>query len=111
MLMTLSGSITEPLFASFPFLIESTCSIPSITRPHTVYLPSSHGPSSKQMKNWLFAESGLLLRAIEQVPRTCDSGENSAFRLDFFDPPVPVPVGSPVCAMKPGITRWQTTPL
>ena len=23
---------------------------------------------------------------------------------------MPVPVGSPVCAMKPGITRWKTTP-
>ena len=27
-----------------------------------------------------------------------------------FEPLVPVPVGSPPCAMNPGITRWNTTP-
>jgi len=27
------------------------------------------------------------------------------------EPPIPVPVGSPVCAMKPSITRWKTRPL
>ena len=26
------------------------------------------------------------------------------------EPPVPVPVGSPVWAMKPGMTRWKTIP-
>src|SRR5258706_10622050 len=70
MLMTLSGFTTEPLLFSSPFLMASMCSMPSVTRPHTVYLPSSQGEVSKQMKNWLFAESGLLLRAMAQVPRT-----------------------------------------
>ena len=27
------------------------------------------------------------------------------------EPPVPVPLGSPVCAMKPSMTRWKTMPL
>jgi hypothetical protein len=48
-------------------------------------------------------------RAIEQVPRTCGSLLNSA--LSFLpEPPMPVPVGSPVCAMKPSMTRWNTMP-
>ena len=36
---------------------------------------------------------------------------NSAGILGRLDLPVPVPVGSPVWAMKPSITRWKTTPL
>ena len=44
-------------------------------------------------------------RAIEQVPRTCGWLENSALRSGCLLPPIPVPVGSPPCAMKPGITR------
>jgi len=71
------------------------------TCPHTVYWRSSQGDSSKQMKNWLLALLGLLLRAIETVPRTCFSAVNSAFKSGRCEPPVPVPVGSPVCAMKP----------
>ena len=62
------------------------------------------------MKNWLLAEFGAEVRAIEQVPRTCGSGLNSAFRSGFFELPVPVPFGQPVCAMKPAITRWKTMP-
>ena len=63
------------------------------------------------MKNWLLAECGLLVRAIEQTPRKCFSLENSDLRSGFSEPPAPVPVGSPPpCAMKPGITRWNTTP-
>ena len=62
------------------------------------------------MKNWLLAEFGLEVRAIEQTPRTCGSLENSAFRFGLSEPPEPVPVGSPPWAMKPGITRWNTTP-
>src|SRR5215510_2924743 len=45
------------------------------------------------MKNWLSPESGDCERAIDTVPRTCGSRENSA--LSFWpEPPVPVPVGS-----------------
>ena len=62
------------------------------------------------MKNWLLAESGALVRAMEQTPRTCGSAENSAFRFALLEPPLPVPLGSPPWAMKPGITRWNTTP-
>ena len=48
-------------------------------------------------------------RAIETMPRTCGSLLNSA--LSFLpEPPVPVPCGQPVCAMKPSITRWNTMP-
>src|ERR1700733_12537356 len=65
--------------------------------------------SSKQMKNWLSPESGLAARAIDVVPRTCGSLLNSA--LSFLpEPPVPVPCGHPVCAMKPSMTRWNTMP-
>ena len=46
-----------------------------------------------------------LERAMEQTPRTCGSAENSALRFGFLEPPMPVPVGSPPCAMKPSITR------
>ena len=56
------------------------------------------------MKNWLSALFGSWARAIETVPRTCFSFENSALSL-LPEPPVPVPVGSPVCAMNPSITR------
>ena len=44
-------------------------------------------------------------------PRLNGSCENSAGRFGRSDLPVPVPVGSPVWAMKPGMTRWKTTPL
>ena len=61
------------------------------------------------MKNWLRALLGSLVRAIDTEPRTCGSFENSALSGSPM-PPEPVPVGSPVCAMKPSITRWKTTP-
>src|SRR3546814_6139981 len=83
----------------------STCSMPSITSPHTVYWRSRNVASSKQMKNWLFALFGLAERAIEQTPRTWGSLLTSAGRLGRSDPLMPVPVGSPPCALKPGIKR------
>src|SRR5581483_10150612 len=87
-----SGSpAMAPLLCSPPFLIASTCSMPDTTLPQTVYWRSSHGESSKQMKNWLLALLGLLLRAIETVPRTCFSFENSALRSGRSELPVPVP--------------------
>ena len=61
------------------------------------------------MKNWLSPESGFCARAIDTVPRTCGSLLNSAFSF-LPEPPVPVPCGQPVCAMKPSITRWKTMP-
>ena len=62
------------------------------------------------MKNWLLAESSLAAWAIDTVPRRCGIGLNSALRSGSEEPPRPVPVGSPVCAMKPSITRWNFTP-
>ena len=93
-----------------PLGSASTCSIPLSTSPHTVYWPSRKRASSKQMKNWLLALSGSDVRAIEQVPRTWGSLENSALRLGLSEPLDPVPVGSPPCTMKPGMTRWNFTP-
>ena len=61
------------------------------------------------MKNWLCALLGSLVRAIDTVPRTCGSLLNSAGSLSPM-PPMPVPCGSPVWAMKPSITRWKTMP-
>ncbi len=61
------------------------------------------------MKNWLSALFGSEARAIDTIPRTCFSLENSALSL-WPEPPVPVPVGSPVCAINPSITRWNGTP-
>src|SRR3546814_2372797 len=58
--------------------MASTCSMPSVTAPQTVYWPSRKRASSKQMKNWLSALFGFWARAIEQVPRTCGSSLNSA---------------------------------
>ena len=97
-------------------------SIPSVTLPHTVYWRSRKVASPKQMKNWLLAESGFCERAMEQTPRTCGSLENSCFRFGFLEPPMPARPGlkfgelvlpfstSPPWAMKPSMTRWNTTP-
>ncbi len=84
--------------------------MPSTTWPQTVYWLSRKVASSNTMKNWLLAEFGSGVRAIEQTPRTCGSLENSALMSGLAEPPRPVPVGSPPWAMKPGITRWKTTP-
>ena len=44
---------------------------------------------------------------MDTAPRVCGSVLNSA--LSFWpEPPLPVPVGSPVWAMKPSMTRWNT---
>ena len=64
--------------------------MPSITRPHAVYCRSRKLEGWKQMKNWQFAVSGALVRAMLTVPRRCGRSLNSALRLWSFDPPVPV---------------------
>ena len=87
-----------------PRLILSTNSIPDTTCPQIVYCPSRLAAGANMMKNWLSALSGSEVRAIATAPRANGSGENSAFK-GCPEPPVPVPVGSPVCAMKPSITR------
>ena len=55
MLTILSG-----LAGGSPRVILSTFSMPSMTRPQTVYLPSRKSASSKQMKNWLSPQFGTL---------------------------------------------------
>src|SRR3990167_415752 len=102
------GAATAPDWPA-PRLILSTCSMPDVTLPHTVYWPSRKFESLKTMKNWLRALLGSLVRAIETTPRTCGSFENSAFSSSPM-PPLPVPFGSPVWAMKPSMTRWKTMP-
>jgi len=99
--MILSGST-----GGSPRLISSTNSMPFTTRPNKVYSPSRKIESSKQMKNWLLALSGFWERAMPTAPRVKDSlSLNSAGTSGSFEPPMPVPVGSPVCAMKRSMTR------
>ena len=72
------------------------------------------------MKNWLLALfSALVLLGVgigralaraDTAPRTCGSQLNSAGTLGSVEPPVPSPLGSPLCAMKPSITRWNCSP-
>src|SRR5208282_1495461 len=97
----LSGFDTWPLLASVPALILSTTSMPDTTSPNAVYWPSRKPASPKQMKNCELAESGSLERAMPSVPRVKCVLLNSAGRMGRVEPPVPVPVGSPVCAMNP----------
>src|SRR3954451_10206474 len=74
----LSGFVTAPLLAFEPFLILSTTSMPEVTSPTTVYLPSRKDASSKQMKNCEFAESGSCDRARPTVPSLNGVFEKSA---------------------------------
>ncbi len=65
-----SGSSTAPLWRpGGAFLILSTFSMPSTTRPQTVYLLSRKRAGAKVMKNWLSALSGCWARAMPTVPR------------------------------------------
>src|SRR5947209_5844713 len=101
----LSGSCTGS-----PRLILSTTSMPDTTSPTTVYLPFRNEPSPNMMKNCEFAESLLAERAMPTMPRLNGTLENSALRFGYFEPPVPLKfLPSPVCAMKPSITRWNGT--
>src|SRR5260370_15064208 len=108
-LIILSGGAATAPDPGAPFLILSTQSMPDTTLPHSVYWPSRKFESLKTMKNWLRALLGSEVRAIETAPRTCGCLLNSAGSVSPM-PPVPVPVGSPVWAMKPSITRWKTPP-
>ena len=85
--------------------------MPDTTSPITVYLPFRTEPSANMMKNCEFAESLLSpRRAMPTMPRLNGTLENSAGRFGYFEPPVPLKfLPSPVCAMKPSITRWNGT--
>ncbi len=51
-----------------------------------------------------------LKQEFSKVPFTRGILENSCFRFGYFEPPVPLKFWpSPVCAMKPSITRWNGT--
>src|SRR6185437_13910953 len=110
MVTILSGFSTAPLLASVPALILSTASIPETTSPKAVSLPSRKPPSPNMMKNCEWAEFGSSVRAMPKMPRLKWVWLNSAGRLGSLEPPPPVPVGSPVWAMKPGMTRWKVSP-
>src|SRR5882757_7521932 len=100
-----SGSTTGS-----PFLILSTTSMPETTSPTTVYLPLRNEPSAYMMKNCEFAEFGSFERAMPTTPRLNGVLVNSDCRLGYFEPPVPLWFApSPVCAMKPEMTRWNGT--
>src|SRR5690242_6985224 len=108
---TWTWSILSGFATGSPLLSLSTTSMPDATSPITVYWPFRLGVSRYMMKNWLLAE--LLsppLRAMPTMPRLNGTFENSACRLGYFEPPVPLWFWpSPVCAMKPSITRWNGT--
>ena len=63
------------------------------------------------MKNCELAVSTLSpRRAMPTMPRLNGTLENSCLRFGYFEPPVPSKfLPSPVCAMKPSITRWNGT--
>ncbi len=75
-----------------------------------MYWPLRKCPGANMMKNCELAEFGFCDRAAPTVPRSNGTEENSAGTSGSLEPPRPVPVGSPVWAMKPSITRWNTTP-
>src|SRR6202008_5078829 len=64
-LIILSGGGATAPEPGAPFLILSTQSMPDVTLPQTLYWPSRKFESLKTMKNWLRAELGSLVRAIE----------------------------------------------
>ena len=85
--------------------------MPDTTSPITVYWPLRLEPSANMKKNCEFAVSTLSpRRAMPTMPRVNGTLENSCFRFGYFEPPVPLKFWpSPVCAMKPSITRWNGT--
>src|ERR1700676_1325 len=108
----LSGSVTvPPEDPGGAFFNLSITSIPDTPSPITVYWPLRLGPSANMKKNCEFAVSTLSpRRAMPTMPRLNGTLENSALRLGYFEPPVPLKFWpSPVCAMKPSMTRWNGT--
>src|SRR6185437_9361223 len=93
MVTILSGFSTAPLLASVPALILSMASMPDVTSPKAVYLPSRKAPSPNMMKNCEFAEFGSSVRAMPKMPRLKWVELNSAGRFGSLEPPPPVPVG------------------
>src|ERR1700683_1793747 len=57
---TCARTILSGFAGGSPLRSLSTTSMPWTTSPTTVYFPLRAGPSANMMKNWLFAEFGLL---------------------------------------------------
>ena len=91
--------------------------MPLVTWPKTVYWLSRNVESLTTMKNCDEALFGSLERAIDTIPRLCETVLNSA--LTFLpEPPTPqveglpeMVFGSPPWTMNPGMTRWNFVPL
>ena len=67
------------------------------------------------MKNWLLALLGSWARAMEMVPRVWEMGLSQPLALNSpgmvsSEPPVPLPLGSPPCIIKPSMIRWKVRP-
>src|SRR5438477_12337504 len=108
----LSGSVTwPPDDPGGAFFNLSTTSMPDTTSPITVYCPLRLEPSANMMKNCELALSTLSPRlAIPTTPRVNGTLENSCFKFGYLEPPLPLNFSpSPVCAIKPSITRWNGT--
>ncbi|MNR58587.1 hypothetical protein D3C85_1796210 [compost metagenome] len=64
--------------------------------------------SATLMKNWLVAELGLEVRAIDSVPRTFFRPLLASLRIGSLVGFCTIcSVKPPPWAMKPGITRWK----
>src|SRR5438309_1699335 len=85
---------------------RSSTSIPSLTCPNTVCLPSSHGHAcAVTRKNCEPLVLGPAF-AIASAPRTTLWALISSSKV-YPGPPVPVPSGQPPWIMKSLITRWH----
>lgn len=82
--------------------------------PKRVYFRSSCGWAAYVKKNWLEFVFGPLL-AIATIPRSVclrlSLNSSSNLRPQIELPPLPLPVGSPVCTMNPFMLRWNKLPL
>ena len=97
---------------SSPFLILSTTSMPLDDLADDGVLAVEEravGEHDEELR--IGGIRVLRARHADRAALEVRSCENSAGRSGSSEPPVPVPVGSPVCAMKPSMTRWKATPL
>src|SRR4051812_43792709 len=93
-LLIVTGSVGRFCAPVGALTILSATSIPFVTRPKTLYCPSSDGVSATMMKNCDEALSGEFERAIETMPRVCLTVLNSALMYVPL-PPVPHVDGDP----------------
>ena len=91
-------------------LMPFTTSIPSITLPNTVCASSRCGVGTSVMNHCPPPVFGRPTFAMDSTPGPLwrRRGLNSS-GIVYPGPPLPVPVGSPLCAMKSAMTRWNVT--